>query len=114
MASSDTVQIAVVTAICVLLIVLRTTYRLTLRCKVHAKCHRKAHIDDIWMAASIIPLLGRAVTIGWSSSEANNSSNVGLSDTQRFDDKILSNKLLIPSRICYMLLWVYPSTVGKI
>ncbi|KAH8596211.1 hypothetical protein B0O99DRAFT_621274 [Bisporella sp. PMI_857] len=102
----ETIQVVVVTTICFVLIALRTIYRLTRRCEVHAKCYRKWHVDDLWMALSFLPLLGRAFTIAWSNALADTQSLAHKSLAEQHSDKVLSSKLLIGGRIFYALfLW---------
>lgn len=102
--TADTVQFVTVTVICFVLIAVRTLYRTFFRCKVHVKCHRKWHPDDIWMAASVFPLMGRALTIAWSASLTETSVDASISKAEQFQARSTASKLLLPGRIFYMLL----------
>ncbi|KAH9206520.1 hypothetical protein DL95DRAFT_347456 [Leptodontidium sp. 2 PMI_412] len=95
MTSGRIVGVIVTSVICLVCIVTRTTYRVLYRCKVHVSCHRRWHVDDLWMAVSFLPLLGRALCVAWSDAASRNPSTPEL-----------PMKLLLPARIFYALfLW---------
>lgn len=104
------------TAICTMLILIRCVYRILSRCKRHPFCHRTWHADDAYMALSLVPLAGRCICIILSF-ELNPSQTFedatveeakarGISLEELQDYYVISHKLLIPSRIFYVLfLW---------
>jgi hypothetical protein len=106
MMSVEIIHVITTSAICFIFILLRTAYRLLYRCRVHTNCHRKWHVDDLWMAFSILPLVGRALCIAWSNSLL--GQDAGVSAAEKYSAKMLSNKLLIPGRVFYVLLLVLP------
>ena len=101
-ADKEIIQVASTSMLCLLLICMRGIYRLAMPCRnhTHVRCHRKWHVDDLWMAFSILPLTGRALCIAWSNS---------LLDEHTIDAAKLSRKLLLPGRVFYVLLYVFPS-----
>ena len=102
MATADIIQCAVVAGICFVLIMVRTMYRVFCRCRVHKRCHRQWHKDDVWMTFSLLPIIGRAITIAWSAELLNYPP--GATDLEKKDAKVLSGKLLMPGRIFYLTL----------
>lgn len=102
MAKEDIIQCAVVAAICTTMIMMRTLYRVFCRCTVHTKCHRQWHKDDLWMTFSLLPLIGRAITIAWSAELL--TFPVGATADYKQDARMLSGRLLMPGRIFYLSL----------
>ncbi|KAF4965708.1 hypothetical protein FSARC_6491 [Fusarium sarcochroum] len=114
--SSDAALTFASTSVCAFLILARCLYRLIFRCHIHRTCHRTWRIDDFYMTIAILPLIGRAVCILYSytlnptythepATQAE-AEHYGVSVAKLDDDRVLSHKLLIPSRIFYALLCV--------
>jgi len=108
MVSSDIVQVATISSICFLCIATRTTYRIACQCTIHPRCHRTWHADDVWVAISFLPLVGRGVCIAWSNTLQGNLDELPASEKQAA--VMLLSKLLLPGRIFYALLSVSPVT----
>jgi hypothetical protein len=107
-----------VAAICGLLITVRCAYRFFFRCTIHQTCHRKWRIDDAYMAFALLPLIARTVTISISfvlnpnhastPATEEEAAALGISVDQLNEDRVTSQKLLIPARICYAMLYALP------
>lgn len=115
MASSSSIAFHLASAsISAALILLRCSYKLFFRCKGHATCHRRWHVDDTYMAFALLPLAGRTSCILSSfSMNPEQTSNFAtpeeaarqnLSAEALDQNRIISNKLLLPARIFYALL----------
>lgn len=107
MLDKEIVQVTVTSSLCLILIILRATYRLSRPCRnpSHLRCHRRYHSDDFWMVAAIVPLIGRTAMIAWSNALLDRSVDVvGVDAEGRERARMLSAKLLLPSRVFYVLL----------
>lgn len=96
--TSEVSQIAIAAAICALQIVFRSVYRILGSLKLFPAIQQRWHADDSWMAFSLVPLIVRTVCMTLIF-----SLDTPLSTT----DGVLKQKLLIPGRLTYALLYVY-------
>lgn len=89
-------HIIITSVFCLVLILFRCVYRLLKNCKIHTSCHRNWHQDDLYMAIAIVPLVGRAISIGLYCVLSRPSATP--------EQTMLAMKLLLPGRLCYALL----------
>ncbi|KAH8736634.1 hypothetical protein BGZ61DRAFT_490240 [Ilyonectria robusta] len=111
------VNLVIATAtICGILILTRCAYRILCPCKQHPRCHRRWRVDDTYMTFALLPLVARTVlmtmsfvlnpTTSHDPATAQDAADLGKSEDQINQDRVLALKLLVPVRLFYALfLW---------
>lgn len=105
--NSEIAQIAIAAVLCAFQIVFRCVYRILGSSKAFPAIQQRWHADDSWMAFALVPLIARTICM---------TLIFSLDKPVSTKDQILEQKLVIPGRLTYALLYVHHKSLqcGKV